>query len=37
MPRVRSLCVTRGIANATWHCQCHVLVPLSDVIVLITI
>jgi len=27
MPRVKSLCVTRGIVSATWHCnatcQCH--------------
>jgi len=21
MPRVKSLCVTRGIVSATWHCN----------------
>ena len=33
MPRVKSLCVTRGIVSATWHCQCHValLVPCGIV------
>jgi len=36
MPRVKSLCVTRGIVSATWHCNA-VSVSLSDVIVLISI
>jgi len=32
MPRVKSMCVTRGIASVTWHCnatcQCHYHISL---------